>query len=195
MTYYAQVINNEIKRINVTLPTVIGNTSIGLNGSHPELFPITGSAPAYDSATQRLSGPTYSFTGTEVQRVYTVDDIPLADLKAVLIDRINTQRDTLETQGFDYSGKRFQSDERSAARIANAALTAQTVGATFTVDWAAEDNTTLTLDAAGMLGMQAALTQRAATLHYYGRTLKAQVDASTTASELAAIDVTAGWPA
>lgn len=110
---------------------------------------------------------------------------------------INTLRDEKEAEGFTYNGTRFQSDPRSADRIANAALAATSALATstaFSVSWSAEDNTVIALDAMGMLAMQGALTQHAAALHYYARSLKDQVRAQTTVAQLEAIDINAGWP-
>jgi hypothetical protein len=172
------------------------------DGSAPQLAPEKGvrwvadDMPTWDSATQRPPRAVEPVTGDAVE--YVVEAIPLKDKQAEVISAINATRDRKETEGFDYLGKRFQSDERSAARIANAALTASTsiaTGQPFSVDWAAADNTTVTLDAGGMLAMQAALTQRAAILHYYGRSLKARVEAAAALAELAGIDIEAGWPA
>jgi hypothetical protein len=118
--------------------------------------------------------------------------------RADVLAAINAARDRKEAEGFGFLGKWLQSDERSAARIANAALTASTslaTGQSFSVSWAAGDNTTIMLDAAGMLAMQAALTQRAASLHYYSRGLKDQVQAAATIDELTAVDIDTGWPA
>jgi hypothetical protein len=85
--YYALIQNDAIQRINITLPTVIGNTSIGANATDVQqfgLYPIVGSEPAYDPATQRLSGPTYQIAGDTVERVYTVEAIPAEELAAKL---------------------------------------------------------------------------------------------------------------
>jgi hypothetical protein len=133
----------------------------------------------------------------EWRRGWRIEARELESARADMLAAINAERDRQETLGFTYLNKRFQSDERSAARIANAALTATTALATgqaFSVVWAAADNTAVTLDAAGMLAMQAGLTGRAADLHYYSRSLKEQALAATTIEELAAIDIEAGWP-
>ena len=79
MSYYAQVQNGEVTRINISLPYNTATVSIpkGATGLEEHgLYPITGDEPAYDSATQRIAGPSYNFNGTEVQRVYTVEAIP-----------------------------------------------------------------------------------------------------------------------
>lgn len=118
-------------------------------------------------------------------------------LKVAKIAAINAKRDVLETQGFAYSGLWFQSDERSTQRIANAAVTASTslmASQAFSVDWMAADNTPLTLDAMGMLSLQAALTTHAAALHGYARVLKGQASSATSIEELDAVLVDSGWP-
>lgn len=76
---YALIENGEITRINITLPTAIGNTSIGVGATGLEafgLYPILGDEPAYDPARQRLSGPQYQFDGSQVNRVFAVEQIP-----------------------------------------------------------------------------------------------------------------------
>ena len=83
MILYALVADGAIERVNIQLPITIGNTSIPAGSTNLEqfgLYPIEGSEPAYDSATHRLTGPQYWFDGTVVQRVYVVEDIPVAEL-------------------------------------------------------------------------------------------------------------------
>lgn len=79
MSYYAQVQNGEITRINISLPYNTATVSIPKGATGLDafgLYPITGDEPAYDPATHRMAGPSYSFNGTEVQRVFTVEAIP-----------------------------------------------------------------------------------------------------------------------
>lgn len=119
----------------------------------------------------------------------------LAEAKAAAVAAVKRRRDDLETQGFIYLDKVFDSDERSVARITSAALTAQVIGASFTIDWTAGDNSVVTLDQAAMLGMPAALALRANTLHQHAAGLKVQIAAAADATALAAIDLVSGWPA
>lgn len=121
----------------------------------------------------------------------------LADAKTELRARINAERDRQETLPFTYLGKRFDADERSVSRIMGAVQAAQAAlaaGAPFSVDWACADNTTLTLDAQQMLALQVALAQRVRAVHMHARALKADVDAAASLDDLAAIDITTGWP-
>ena len=118
--------------------------------------------------------------------------------KQALLAAINARRDHLETQGFPHAGLWFQSDERSVARLNSTALTAQSAlmasqPAVFP-DWLAADNTPLPVDAAGMLALQASLTQHARLLHQHARGLKLMVEAAESAGDLATIDINAGWP-
>lgn len=107
MDYYGHVVDGEIVRVNITLPCAIGNTWVTPSGAAEHgLLPITGSAPAYDPATQRCSGPTYQVVGSEIQRVYVVESIPLAELKAALITSVTqaTQQrldDFARTRNYD----------------------------------------------------------------------------------------------
>ena len=118
----------------------------------------------------------------------------LAEAKAAAVADVNRRRDSLETQGFIHLGRVFDSDERSVLRITQAALTAQVIGASFTIDWTAADNSVVTLDQAAMLGMPAALAMRANALHQHAAGLKAQIAAAASATALGAIDTSAGWP-
>jgi hypothetical protein len=75
---YALIENGEITRYNVTLPTTVGNTSIPAGASGLEafgLYPIVGNEPSH-TERERIAGPNYVFDGTQVNRVFTVEDIP-----------------------------------------------------------------------------------------------------------------------
>jgi len=106
---YALIENGEITRINVTLPITIGNTSIGKGATGLEafgLYPIVGSEPAYDPETQRMAGPQYVFDGAQVNRVYTVEAIPVEEkaeaLKSSIVAATEQRLDAFaRTRGYD----------------------------------------------------------------------------------------------
>lgn len=121
----------------------------------------------------------------------------LQNAKQQLIRRINTKRDELEASGFNYLGKRLDSDERSVLRFnitVQAAQAAVAAGQPFSVDWTCADNTILPLDAAGVIGIPVTFAIYGNALHQHARALKLAVDAATTSTELGAIDIQEGWP-
>ncbi|GEM_PF-2796253 len=110
---------------------------------------------------------------------------------------INAERDRREAGGFEYLGKRFDSDgEKSVPRILGAVVTAQAAmltGGTFTVTWTCADNSTIDLTEQQLLGLAAALAAHSDALHQTARALKAAVDAAlaagATAEEIDALPV------
>jgi len=84
---YAKVINNEIVEYNKSLPVATESTIFGINATDAELavagfYPIVGTEPTYDNATHKNNGVSYTFDGTQVNKVYDIVVIPLDDLKA-----------------------------------------------------------------------------------------------------------------
>jgi hypothetical protein len=111
---------------------------------------------------------------------------------------INAERDRREATSFPYLGRNIDSDPRSVQRInttAQAAQAALAVGQAFAVEWTCADNSTLTLDAAGAIGMPVALAINAQVIHLAARAMKDWADTASMA-ELEAFDATtaAGWP-
>lgn len=164
----------------------------------PVVITKPGVTPEEIGATAiERADPTTAWDGTG----WVVDPALVADSLRDLCDSrlgdINVERDRREEAGFPYRGTVLDSTPRSVQRITAAALAAQAAlaaGQPFQLDWTCADNSTLTLDAAGVIGMPVALAQHAAALHAHARMLKTAVDAASSEAELAAIDVTAGWP-
>lgn len=121
------------------------------------------------------------------------DPRSIQDFRDAQWAQIRNERDTREAAGFPYLGKTIDSDSRSVQRINTAVQAAQAASAAnqpFTLFWTAQDNTTLWLDAAGIIGMPVALAMYANTLHETARTLRSQIDAATTPEEVQSIT----WP-
>jgi hypothetical protein len=117
--------------------------------------------------------------------------------KAEVHALVNNIRDNREASGFQYQGHPVDSDSRSVQRINTAVQAAQVaiaMGQPFGLDWACQDNSIITLDAAGMMGMPVALAIHANALHQHSRSLKVAIDAATSIPELEAIDIETGWP-
>lgn len=132
------------------------------------------------------------FDGVNLRKKNTSE---LLDVKrSQIIEQINAERDRREQSAFPYLGKQIDSDPVSVQRITVASSTAQMALAAsvpFEVNWSCADNSLLTLDAMGVLGMMQALGSHGLALHMYGRGLKAQVEAS---EDPESIDILTGWP-
>lgn len=86
---YGYAPNGEIERINITLPAAIGNAWVTESGAAAHgLYPITGSEPAYNAETHRLTGPAYQLDGGEIRRIYAVEEIPLEEIATRIIAEI-----------------------------------------------------------------------------------------------------------
>ncbi len=115
----------------------------------------------------------------------------LGERKAIIRSAINAERDRREQGGFEYAGKRFDSDATSVIRInaaVNTAVAALLAESPFTVDWTAADNTTVPLDAQGLLGLSVALAQHSNTQHVRARALKEQLEEAETAEKLVEVE-------
>ena len=75
------------------------------------------------------------------------------------------------------------------------AMVATMAGYTFTTEFTLADNSTVTLDAQGMLALSGAVQAHAEACRIRARTLRTLIFAEgITDDELAAIDIEAGWP-
>jgi hypothetical protein len=97
---YALIENGEIARYNVTLPTTVGNTSIPKGATGLEafgLYPIVGDEPSHTDR-ERIAGPQYVYDGAQVNRVFTIEQIPDAEKAA----QVRSQR-TDKLKGSDWT--------------------------------------------------------------------------------------------
>lgn len=98
-------------------------------------------------------------------------------------------RDGLETKGFPYLDKWFDSDERSVARInttAQAAMAAAMLGQDFSTDWVCADNSVINLTRDQIIGMPVAFAMYCSTLHEKARSLRERIAAATGVLEVRA---------
>lgn len=139
-----------------------------------------------DTEKRSIQSMTFDSSSKRVIVVYAVDDLTEEELnenleveKIKLKSEITKQRDEKENAGFPYMGKKFDSDDKSVIRINTAVSTAIAVGQSFSIVWTAQDNSYVSMDYAGMLGMPAALAQYANTLHVKSRVMKDAIDLMT----------------
>lgn len=115
---------------------------------------------------------------------------PLDEVKADKWLEIKLARDAAEHDGFTWDGSVFDSDSDSQTKIIGATQLANMNPASFLMDWTLKDNTVRTLTGAQMIAVGQALGVHVNAQHVLGRTLRQQIEAATTASEVAAIH----WP-
>lgn len=105
-------------------------------------------------------------------------------------ERIKVARDAAEYGGFTFNGVMFDSDPTSRARINGAvtlAMLAQTMGQPYSEDWIAADNSAMPLDAQGVIGLGIALGTHVKGVFDRSKTVRAEIDAATSAAQLDAI--------
>ncbi|ARP89832.1 hypothetical protein CAL14_05625 [Bordetella genomosp. 9] len=115
----------------------------------------------------------------------------LDDLKAEKSEKITASCLAAIDSGFDYGGHRYDSDLVSRTNIIGTATGVQAgipVPAGFT--WRTSDNENVPLDGPGVIALGAALLQHVNQQYALSWQLKAQIEAATTAEEVAAIS----WP-
>lgn len=120
-----------------------------------------------------------------------VDSLDCA--KQLRWSRIVAIRDGLESKGFEYLGKVFDSDERSIYRIntaAQAAMAAALSDVDMTIDWTTADNTVVTLTRDQIIGMPAALAANSNAIHQQAKQLRDALNMAGSYQEVEAIK----WP-
>lgn len=99
----------------------------------------------------------------------------LPEIKARVRNEIVRQRDNAITGGFSFMGKLIDSDRDSVMAItgaAVAALAAKAAALPYSVTWTCADDSTLTIDADGVLGLAVSMAMFADAQHNKARPLK-----------------------
>lgn len=118
---------------------------------------------------------------------------PIEQLKKSKESQMKLQRDTLESSGFPYLSKVFDSDAKSIQRLSiavQAATTAVSQGQSLSFNWTTADNSVLTMTAEELLGLPIALAGYANELHQKYRAIKEAIESCTSKEELEAIQWT-----
>jgi hypothetical protein len=119
------------------------------------------------------------------------DPRTLADLKADKWGQIKAARAAEEFGGFTLNGQVFDSDAISQSRIQGAVLLATlatSAGLPYSITWTLADNTTVDLDAQGMMAVGIALGQHVSGSHSKARELRAQIEAAESKEALDSIE-------
>ena len=144
----------------------------------------------YDEAFQFVSqneGTTIEDLGDGRYKIVELPKPSLNELKEAKREEINAARNAAEQGGFEYMGKVFDSDPISCIRISSAAQAMQAAAMaeeTPIITWTCQDNTTIDLNAAELMGLVVALAEWSNTCHQKATTIKELLEECKTPEEV-----------
>lgn len=115
------------------------------------------------------------------------EDEPIEYYKARKIETLKMQRDKEEVEPIIYQGYSFDYDEKARDRINAAIIALELQGANADIAWTTADNQDVSITAADLRAIVAAVAVRSNALHIAYRKAKAQVEAASTAEEVEAV--------
>ena len=130
-----------------------------------------------------ISEETLCKLGVEV----THEEEPLEVIKQRKISELKYQRDKAEVKPITYQGYSFDYDSKARGRISAAIIALEVAGASATLTWTTADNQDVSVTAADLRAIVAAVAVRSNALHIAYRKAKAQVEAAGSADEVRAV--------
>ena len=121
---------------------------------------------------------------------YEVVPLPLptlGEIKTAKIAELKAERDSKEVEPITYQGYSFDYDSKARDRIAAAIIALELQGADADIAWTTADDNDVTVTAADLRAVIAAVAVRSNALHVKYRTLKQQVQECKTMEELEVI--------
>lgn len=117
----------------------------------------------------------------------THEEEPIENVKQRKILMLKRQRDTAEVEPIEYNGHSYDYDDKARDRINAAIIALDQQGADAAIAWTTADDNDVTVTAADLRAVIAAVAVRSNALHVKYRTLKQQVQECKTMEELEAI--------
>ena len=130
-----------------------------------------------------ISEETLCKLGVEV----THEEEPIEYFKNRRIEILKMQRDKAEVEPIEYKGYFFDYDEKARDRINAAIIALELQGANADIAWTTADNQDVSVTATDLRAIVAAVAVRSNALHIKYRSLKAQVQACSSAGDIEAI--------
>lgn len=130
-----------------------------------------------------ISEETLATLGVEV----THEEEPIEYFKNRRIETLKMQRDKAEVEPIEYKGYFFDYDEKARDRINAAIIALELQGANADIAWTTADNQDVSVTATDLRAIVAAVAVRSNALHIKYRSLKAQVQACSSAGDVEAI--------
>lgn len=121
---------------------------------------------------------------------YEVVSLPLPtleEIKTAKISELKAQRDAAEVEPIAYQGYSFDYDSKARERISAAIIALDLQGAGADIAWTTADNQDVSVTAADLRAIVAAVAVRSNALHIAYRKAKAQVEAAGSADEVNAV--------
>mgnify|MGYP000325034576 CR=1 FL=1 len=112
---------------------------------------------------------------------------PIENIRARKIVELKRQRDDAEVEPVEYGGHLYDYDSKARERINAAIIALDQQGADAAIAWTTADDNDVTVTAADLRAVIAAVAMRSNALHVKYRTLKHQVQECKTMEELEAI--------
>ena len=112
---------------------------------------------------------------------------PLEVIKQRKISELKYQRDTAEVELIKYGEHAYDYDSKARDRISAAIIALELQGANADIAWTTADNQDVSITAADLRAIVAAVAVRSNALHIAYRKAKAQVEAASTAEEVEAV--------
>lgn len=112
---------------------------------------------------------------------------PIGNIRARKIMELKLQRDAAEVEPISYGGRLYDYDSKARERINAAIIALDQQGADAAIAWTTADDNDVTVTAADLRAVIAAVAVRSNALHVKYRTLKQQVQECKTMEELEAI--------
>ena len=119
--------------------------------------------------------------------VVTLPLPPLEEIKTAKITELKAQRDAAEVEPIEYNGHSYDYDSKARDRISAAIIALDQQGADADIAWTTADDNDVTVTAADLRAIVAAVAVRSNALHIAYRKAKAQVEAAGTAEEVEAV--------
>lgn len=144
----------------------------------------------YDEAYVFVSeneGTTIQDLGDGKYQIVELPEPSLIELKEAKREEINAARNAAEQGGFPYKGKIFDSDPISCIRISSAAQAMQMAAMSEdvpTITWTCQDNTTIDLTAAELMGLVVALAEWSNACHQKATQIKTLLEECQTPEEV-----------
>lgn len=117
----------------------------------------------------------------------TAPERTLEEVKAAKIAELKTERDSREVEPIEYGGNLYDYDSKARDRISAAIVALDLQGANADIAWTTADNQDVSVTAADLRAIVAAVAVRSNALHVKYRKAKAQVEAAGSADEVNAV--------